>query len=264
MDLGPRSRIAYKALLEEALLQATTTDLPAGRFIKDFDGYIFYLGENRNGELKDVRVWILGSNQRLASHVHAPHGTLVVDPAQGRIRLTLERASAVIIESQGSRVGPVGNWETELDLRKRPEGGEDLDIRDMTFVQLQQELRDVKARIAAATINASDEAQQAILTEQTKLLAPLRMQMHWQVAFSLACIGFTLVGIPLGIRVHRRETNVGVAMGLILVLIYFSFFIVGQSLDDHPELRPHLFLWAPNFLFQIVGAVLLWRANRGP
>jgi lipopolysaccharide export system permease protein len=264
MDLGPRSRVAYKALLEEALLQATVVELPAGRFIKDFEGYIFYLGENRNGQLRDVRVWILGDNQRLASAVYARQGSFTTDPANNKLYLRLDRATAVRIEERGSSVGGVGGWEMELDLRRRGGGEEDLDIRDMTFVQLQQELRDVKARIAAASANTSDEAQRAILDEQTKLLEPLRMQIHWQVAFSFACIGFTLVGIPLGIRVHRRETNVGVAMGLILVLVYFSFFILGQSLGNRPGLQPHLLLWAPNFLFQLVGGFLLWRANRGP
>lgn len=269
MDLGPRSRVAYKEILGEAAMRSTTEQLPAGRFIKDFKGYIFYIGENKDGEMRDVMVFVLKDQTNLASTVRADHAELKFDAPKAEISLNLYDAKSVIIQGNRSFVGPTGNWSLKLPIRRHQQ--EDLEITDMTFRQLRQELEDVRARMGVLKEQAENNtnkpdaatAQQALQKMSSEVTTPLRVQIHRQVSFSFACIGFTLIGIPLGIRVHRRETNVGVAVGLVLVLVYYSFFILGQSFETSPQYMPQVMLWVPNFLFQLVGGFLLWRANRG-
>ncbi len=267
MEIAPRCRVAYKGIIDEMRLKMAGVMLPEGRWIRDVPHYMIYVGRNDHNNLRDLCIYGLDDGQNLKSVVLAARGILDITNDPPMLRMEDVRQSE--IETNGTvRTGYAGALDQPLDLKRASSGKSPPGLLEMTFPELQAQLRDLERDVSLpAPRGLNNEALRALqkqLAQQKKdRIMPVIVQMHRQVAFSFACFGFTLVGIPLGIRAHRRETNVGVAMALGLVLIYYCFLLLGQALQSRPELAPHLILWLPNFIFQSAGAVMLWRANRG-
>jgi len=263
--LAPRCRVAYKHLLYELGVAHFHSLLPERTVIRDFPGCIVYFGKVNGDELKDVLIYELDrTNGAVQASVHAARGRLTLDQAQKTAKFQLFEMHRTWIENDELRTGYTEESEMIQPLSERSK--DEPSVSELTFWELRVRQKELEQQLASSpgkVSNAELRQHQRRLEGQIDVTQPFKVQMHRQVAFSFACIGFTLVGIPLGIRAHRRETSAGVALALVLLALYYSFVIVGQSLETRPEYAPHLIVWIPNFIFQVVGGVLLWRANRG-
>ena len=269
LELAPRSRVAYNELRFKFVAKVSTTLwLPEEQFIKDFPDYVIYVGKNRGGQLENVTLVRQEAGTNIA-FFRAARGEIHVDATNQQVMVELFDVKALYTDGGHNIPGQMSRMSLQLGSDSGAARKQKPRISDMTFSQLRAELRDVEASLNASESLGKLTAEQvkerrAALSKQVKdVTSPLRVQLHRQVAFSFACFGFTLIGIPLGIRVHRRETNISFAIAGVLVLLYYGFLMVGNSLSGRPEWSPHLVVWLPNFIFQAVGAVLLWRANRG-
>jgi lipopolysaccharide export system permease protein len=260
MYFAPQCRVAYKRILWEMGVNRGLS-LPEKTFIKDLKDHVIYVGGVKGSNLEDILIYNL-KDEKVDSHIKASRGQISIEPSNQVIRVKLMDGWVI------GRSGRAYFEETDLDpyTNKPPsQYDEKIKLSDMTFVQLAAQLKEMEARLKQPlpSQKMSSEELRNWFKQKEDLTFPLKMQMHRQASFSFACIAFTLVGIPLGIRAHRRETTFGIALALVLVLAYYSFFFLGLSLEKHPELAPQVILWVPNFLFQIVGGILIWRANRG-
>ena len=275
MQVSPQCRKAYKKLLFSMGLNTPGAFVPERTYIKAKDypglnryaGSIFYIGKVDGTNLSDILIYEL-DGETVGSRIHASEGTLHVDRARNVARVILFDAWHIGLVEGRFRPVYVGELPLEdFPLEAAPE--KRIRLTDMSILQLWDELRELEKRItltAPVQKMSTEELREKVREverQRRDMALPVMVQIHRQFAFSFACIGFTLVGIPLGIRAHRRETTFGIGAALLLVMVYYSFFIVAQAVETRPEWHPHLILWLPNFIFQAVGAVLLWRANRG-
>ncbi|HLX71684.1 MAG TPA: LptF/LptG family permease [Verrucomicrobiae bacterium] len=265
MYVAPRCRVAYNDLRFDMRSTLANFKIPEGYPIElpaqtNSDSYSIYTRRNRNNNLQDVVICQV-KNETNVTRILAPSGHYEVDTNNNKLWMHL--TNFTMLSPNGLVSGE--EWPLSVDLKA---GGKNtVSITDMTFDQLQDELRkwnhSAPLPLSAGRDPEPAKKKAAMQKALVDLSEAIRVQLHRQVAFSFACFGFTLIGIPLGIRVHRRETNIGVAMALGLVAVYYTFLLVGQSLSSHVEYAPHLMMWVPNLIFQAFGAVLLWRANRG-
>ena len=293
MDLGPRARAEFLNLRFELLHDLASAQIPEGQMINEFPGVQVYIEKNNGGDLQGIRILKLPTPTNGATLIIASRGRFTPDHAPNQLVVDLVDAHIINPNARNASVTSMGKWTFNFSPNAVTNRMTKPKISDMTFGQLRQELRERKRDLQAlkqlnfsaanagapatlaglqrlnlaAGTNASPAETGAMLREVAGLwsreIERAQVAMHREIAFSFACFGFTLVGIPLGIRVHRRETNIGIAIALMLVVVYYGFTMLGESLAARPEFYPHLILWLPNFLFQAIGAALLWRANRG-
>jgi lipopolysaccharide export system permease protein len=270
LELEPKTRAQFKQLIAQAKFDLSSVQLPEGRYIRDFPNVIFYVGKNNGGNLQDVTVMYLPDKTNVASTLVAKRGKVWMDDVTRELHIKLFEAQAMTILGDEKQILPTSAGDVEIrpgSLQEKLKSINKPPVDKMTLRQLREELREVESAFTLPPTNLPP-AELAAAAKQMKrarneATSPIRVQIQRRLASSFACFGFTLIGIPLGIRVHRRETNIGFLIALALVMIYYTLMLVGTGLDNHPRLYPEFLVWIPNFLFQGTGVFLLWRANRG-
>ena len=261
LDLGPRCRIAVKQETRSLASDPLKLIVP-GRYIRDFKGWTIYVSERDGETLKRVVLYGLDEKGYQKSHIQAASGEISLDETGENMEFRLTDVQFFVRDGAPITDTPEGDkpkvvatqqpgWVTySLGETVEPIALGDIvnrvikpDLNEMTHSQLCEELERVRAE-------GIDDGL-------------VIFHLHRQVASSFACFGFMLVGIPLGIRAHRRETSMGLAMALGVAMGYYLLHTVAQSLENRPEFHPHLLNWLPNFLFVCLGGWLFWRANRG-
>ncbi len=262
LKLAPEARRAFKKIVFTFTTEFSVAQIPSGQHLQDVPGYLIYIGHNQNGHLKDVLVYDLGQGaDQQPKSLFAARGTIQKETrgTNHLVVLNLTDVRGLTFEGDQASPGAAREMRLEYDLDKFGRNWERRPGMYASFAELRAELRQVRAQGPPVASETNPEIRKSLAGSEMSLL----VEMNRQWAFSFAPFGFALIGIPLGIRVQRRETNIGFAIAVALVLVYYGLILAALSLQNRPELQPHLLVWLPNLLFQTVGTILLWRANHG-
>ena len=253
-EVAPRSHfLRYKMLRELGEVDPLAL-LEEGRFTDGFPGVKIYVGRKYGARLEDI-VLFQFAETGVRAEVRAQRGRVTCDYDQQRMDIRLEQVRLTQYDRHNpddlsnARTLTAESYPISLDLKKLMRKGHfTRKPASLSLNELVRAIRNVRRTFPDLQENGVPRMRIKLAVEASKRLA-----------LALSCFSFALLGIPLGIRAHHKESSIGIGLSLVLLFVYYLFIILADSLLDHPEWRPDLIPWIPVLGGQLLGGFLLYR-----
>jgi len=255
VDLAPSAKNRMKRLFYDVAAENPISLFQPGRVLDKFPGYRIYV-ESRTDEgvLKNLQILeVEGTKPK--TFIRAKSAVLQTVPGQLDFNLILKDANI-----EQAREDAEGNVSAVDSVRFGQTA------MNFPLSQLKERTERVNASMKSTEelwgeVNSNTDAYTKLgMTKQERSAS--RTEVHKRYSFSLACITFCLVGIPLGITAQRRETTAGFVLSLITATVYFVFIMIAETQNDKPSVYPHILMWVPNVVFLGTGLYLFARLSR--
>lgn len=222
-----------RSLLDPGIVQSKFKNQKV--FVEARDGDTlkgFHLYQVSNGDK--------GAPIRTEAYVHAGSVSLIVDEEKKQLRLKL---IDTFIESkrQGDNselvfAGEAEPWLFDFgnDRKKKIKAGE------MTNAEILQYIDD----------NPEMKKSQKV---------SFRAEITKRYSFSMACLSFAFIAVPLGLKSRRKDTSGGLVISLLIGTAYFFFTVLSDKFDT--DAGATLALLAPNIFCVLLGLWLFRRAR---
>jgi len=162
---------------------------------------------------------------------------------------------------------------TALTLQLRNGSVHSFDGRDRSYHRTDFRRYEITLNLDAALAAAARERDPSEMS-LAELRAPavparddtlaLQVELQRRLSIPFACVAFTAVALPLGLRPSNSVRARGFMVSLAVILFYYLALTLGQSLAERGLTPTIPAVWLPNVLLLAFGAVLLRQAASEP
>ena len=241
--LIPWAHFASRRMLKEIGLRRPGALFEAGTFIKEFKPYIIFVYRIDGNKLTKVRIYEPQPG-RTTRTIIAERGEFVPVPEKQVVRLKLLDGSSDEFDPQNPQTLYKSFFKTyflTLSLAEGPPG------RSLEKKPKEMTLAELRAEIDKLRLSGIDPL-------------PLHLEYHSKIAFSFACLGFIIMGLPLGLLTKRGETLIGFALSVVVFVWYYLFMLGANALAVKQWLPPAWAVWLPNLSTTLIGSIWLYRS----
>ncbi len=239
--VAPASNHALKIHLFELVKSRAMVGIEPGVFTSTFDGMVIYVDKM---ESIDNMEGIFISDERSAKDPYAivaRRGKLIADPQSLNVTLEMHQGSIHTLprddKSYSTMSFESGNLYLDISHALIHQGSSDRNFEEIDSFELFRIFRRTAAEGGAAI--------------------DIENELHKRLSIPFACLIFGLIGAPLGIRRTRSGKSAGIAIALLVFLIYYIVLATGMNLSETGKLAPVLAYWIPNFLMLIIAVMFM-------
>lgn len=248
VSVAPAAQEAMRGTIFDMATRNPMALFGSDQVIDQFPGRKIYVGKKEGNKLENIMVFELDDKNMPIRVTHARTGILEADLENKRILMRLYSARY----QQRDEKDP-------YNLQKMRDG---INMAEGTLPISLEELYDKEKRRPSRSAMSLEQLLDQLKTGDPKVRSASRTELNKRLSFPFSCLTFALIGVPLGITAHRRETSIGFGLSLAVGVFYFLFIIIADTLRGKPHLHPELLVWLPNVLFIVIGIWMFRRTSR--
>lgn len=248
VEVAPAAQERLRSTIFDLATRNPMALFGSDQVIDQFPGRKIYVGKKEGNRLDNITVFEVDDSGMPMKVTFAKQGMLEADLANKRILMHLYNARY----QQRDEKAP-------FDLRKIRDG---INMAEGTLPIGLDELYDKEKKRPSRSALSLEQLLDQLQSGNKRERSASRTEINKRFSFPFSCLAFALIGVPLGVTAHRRETSIGFLMSLVVAVVYFLFIIIADTLRGNPRLHPELLVWFPNILFLAIGAWLFRRLNR--
>ena len=229
-QVQPRSEYESRQLFRHLVAKRPVAYLEPGRFIKDFEGYTFWINQIKGNRLEGITVFQFQEGKATRTII-AEWGEIVSASDQQSLALRLYNGTSDEPNPDDPSVLYKLNFKTFLLANittGKQRGGVGKKEKEMTIDELIYRLKD-------------NEIKQA-----PKKRREVEAEIHKKISFSFATVAFVLIGLPVAIISRRGEAVVSFSVAITVVAVYYVLFVWGRTMAINGYLPSWIALWMPN------------------
>jgi len=244
-EIVPSSHLARRQLVTSVDAASGLALLEPGRFIRDFPNMEMYFEHKEGNWLHNVIITETSDPNR-PREVRAEKAHVTQDGEDLRIEFHRVRIDPFHPDRPGAGTADrfahtITNAVKERIIYKQDKN-RSLSELFMLIPEAEKSLAKVRATYREAP--GKDMNRIAFLMSKARVRGIL-FEINRRFVFSVAPLCFILVGIPLGIRSHRRESTIGIGIALGIMFVFYLCMVAAEAAVRYPFFPPYILVWLP-------------------